>query len=135
MTLKTRALCQVSLVAGAACFAMASMPAGPAMAEDGIWNSMLSFMGMGKSKDQVQSDSIDYSARPALVVPPKMDLPPPQTAAAHPTDWPKDPDAAARHRAEADSRRPAPPSDSADTSATQTADAQDKSDTTGSIPS
>ncbi|MGB7092213.1 MAG: hypothetical protein WBD60_07475, partial [Methylovirgula sp.] len=68
---------------------------------------MLGFVGWGPSK--TAQDGIDYTARPALVVPPKMDLPPPQAPLAKPTDWPNDPDAAARRRAEADSRRPAPP--------------------------
>jgi hypothetical protein len=34
--------------------------------------------------------SIDYSARSPLVIPPSADLPPPQTAAATPPDWPKE---------------------------------------------
>jgi len=42
---------------------------------------------------------IDYRERSPLVVPPKLDLPPPQTTqAASPPNWPKDPDVAERKR-------------------------------------
>jgi hypothetical protein len=34
---------------------------------------------------------IDYSERAPLVIPPNTDLPPPETAAAAPPDWPKEP--------------------------------------------
>ena len=105
MVLETRVIRGLALAAIAAWLALA-LP-GPASADDNWWNSMLGLVGMGPHKPA--DDAIDYSARPALVVPPKMDLPPPQTAVARPTDWPNDPDAAARRRAEADSRRPAPP--------------------------
>jgi hypothetical protein len=84
---------------------------------------MLGFVGWGPSK--TAQDGIDYTARPALVVPPKMDLPPPQAPLAKPADWPNDPDAAARRRAEADSRRPAPPT--AVTDATASGDTADQS--------
>jgi hypothetical protein len=98
----------VALVAGAAWLAFMLPGAAPARADDNWWNNMLGFVGMGP-KQQPADDAIDYSARPTLVVPPKMDLPPPQAALPKPADWPNDPDAAARRRAEADSRRPAPP--------------------------
>ncbi len=104
MVLETRLIRSLALAASAAWLALA-LP-GSAKADD-WWNSVLGFVGMGPHKPT--DDAIDYTARPALVVPPKMDLPPPQTAVARPSDWPNDPDAAARHRAEADSRRPAPP--------------------------
>jgi hypothetical protein len=39
----------------------------------------------------VGKPGIDYSARAPLVIPPNTDLPPPQTAAAAPADWPKEP--------------------------------------------
>ena len=46
------------------------------------------------------SDSgIDYRERSPLVIPPKIDLPPPQSAAAEaPANWPKDAEAAERRR-------------------------------------
>lgn len=100
---KTHRIRTAALIAGAAWLGLV-LP-GPARADD-WWNTMLRSFGWGQKP---MDETIDYSARPALVVPPSMDLPPPQTASAHPADWPQDPDAAARHRAEADSRRPAPP--------------------------
>jgi hypothetical protein len=108
MTLKTRVIRSAALTVSAAWLAFVLPSPGPAHAADNNnwWNSMLGFMGMGPSKPA--NDAIDYSARPALVVPPKMDLPPPQQAVARPADWPQDPDAIARRKAEADSRQPAP---------------------------
>lgn len=91
----------------------ALLAASPARADGDMWNSMLGWVGLGHKQQQSPDDgTIDYTPRPALVVPPKMDLPPPQTAQGAPANWPHDPDAAARARAEADSRRPAPSSDS-----------------------
>jgi hypothetical protein len=67
-------------------------------------NSMLGFFGMQSDKEQ---DSIDYRARPPLVVPPRYDLPPPKVAKRDPS-WPKDPDVAAERRKALDSQQPAP---------------------------
>jgi hypothetical protein len=77
-------------------------------AEDtNTFNSILGFFGMQFDKEP--EDSIDYRARAPLVVPPKMDLPRPQSAdSRHPADWPVDPDVNARRKAQADSHRPAP---------------------------
>ncbi len=64
---------------------------------------------VGGAFEKKQDDGpIDYRPRPALVVPPSFNLPPPQPHVARSTDWPKDPDAAALRNAKADSRRPAP---------------------------
>jgi hypothetical protein len=104
MVLETRMIRRLALVASAGWLALA-LP-GPARADNNWWNSMLGMIGMGPKNPS--DDAIDYSARPALVVPPKMDLPPPQAALPRPADWPHDPDTAARRRAEADSRQPAP---------------------------
>ena len=52
---------------------------------------------------------ITYNERAPLVLPPKMDLPPPSPgggAEARNTNWPKDPDVAARRRAAAEARTP-----------------------------
>ncbi|MGB6176854.1 MAG: hypothetical protein WBF43_11095 [Methylocella sp.] len=78
----------------------------PARAEEdtNMFNSVLGFVGMQFNKEQ---DSIDYRARPPIVVPPQTDLPPPKEAVRGPA-WPKDPDVAAERRAALDSRRPAP---------------------------
>ncbi len=81
--------------------------AGPALAADdgSLFSPVLGLFGAQTGKPD---EAINYQPRPPLVVPPKQDLPPPQAKAAHGTDWPNDPDVAARHRAAADSRRPAP---------------------------
>jgi hypothetical protein len=107
--LEKRRIRRLALTASAAWLAFALPQSARA---DDWWNSVLGFIGWGPNKTVDQG--IDYSARPALVVPPKMDLPPPQAALPKPSDWPNDPDAAARRAAEADSRRPAPPSPVAD---------------------
>jgi hypothetical protein len=51
---------------------------------------------------------ITYNERAPLVLPPKMDLPPPAAggAEARNGNWPKDPDVAARRKAAAESRTP-----------------------------
>ncbi|HLH10614.1 MAG TPA: hypothetical protein VKV77_01905 [Methylovirgula sp.] len=118
---RTRVIHRLGFAAAVAWLAFGA--AEPAAADP--WNSFLGFVGMGP-KDPADS-TIDYSARPALVVPPKMDLPPPQTAKVRPADWPNDPDAGARHAAEADSRRPAPPSPDAGADASADADQSDQS--------
>ena len=69
-----------------------------------VFNSMLGFIGMQFDKEQ---NSIDYRARPPIVVPPRTDLPPPKAAVRDPS-WPKDPDVAEARRAALDSKRPAP---------------------------
>ncbi|HUZ90759.1 MAG TPA: hypothetical protein VMU78_02485 [Methylocella sp.] len=78
----------------------------PARAEEdtNMFNSMLGFFGMQFDKEQ---DSIDYRARPPLVVPPNENLPPPK-AVVRSAAWPNDPDAAEVRRKGLDSRRPAP---------------------------
>jgi len=77
-------------------------------AEDtNTFNSFLGFFGLQFDKEP--EAAIDYRARAPLVVPPKLDLPPPQSAASRrPADWPVDPDVSARRKALADSHRPAP---------------------------
>ena len=91
----------------------ALLAASPARADGDMWNSMLGWVGLGhKQQQSPDNGTIDYTPRPALVVPPKIDLPPPQASLGTPADWPHDPDATARIRAEADLRRPAPSSES-----------------------
>jgi hypothetical protein len=77
-------------------------------AEDtNMFNSVLGFVGLQFDKDD--QTAIDYRARAPLVLPPKMDLPPPQTASTHrPADWPVDPDVVKRRKELAESLRPAP---------------------------
>jgi hypothetical protein len=58
-----------------------------------IRNIMEGISGIGKGKD------IDYKERSPLVVPPKLDLPKPETSRAElAPNWPKDPDVAERKR-------------------------------------
>ncbi len=49
---------------------------------------------------------IDYSERAPLVLPPKMELPPPSAEIAHPASWPTDPDVARRNKAAQEGRAP-----------------------------
>lgn len=76
---------------------------------DGLPNPLAGFMQPDNNSD----NAIDYRPRPALVVPPTSDLPSPQSSSVTRTvNWPKDPDLDAARAAKADSRRPAPTSDS-----------------------
>jgi hypothetical protein len=47
----------------------------------------------------MENRGIDYRERSPLVVPPKIDLPPPATGSAEVKNWPKDPDEARRKAA------------------------------------
>jgi hypothetical protein len=57
----------------------------------------------GVGGKNMENQGIDYRERSPLVVPPKIDLPPPQSAASEvkATNWPKDPDLQARKAAAA----------------------------------
>lgn len=124
-----------SLVALTGSAALAALlVAGPARADGDMWNSMLGWVGLGHKQQSSPDDgTIDYRPRPALVVPPKMDLPKPQASTSTPADWPHDPDASARAAADADSRRPAPSSDSSgDGDFVADADKTDKTKTNAS---
>jgi hypothetical protein len=95
-----------SAAAGALIVAVLSCPL-PAAA-DGLPNPLANFMGPG-----TDNGPIDYRPRPALVVPPTNDLPPPQTSSTVPSaNWPKARDTTILNAAKADSRRPAPSEDS-----------------------
>ena len=65
--------------------------------EEKIIHNIMTGIG-GKN---MESKGIDYRERSPLVVPPKLDLPPPagSTAAAPAPNWPKDPDEARRKAA------------------------------------
>jgi len=60
----------------------------------------------GLGVDVGQSRSIDYRERSPLVIPPNTDLPPPETAAANPPDWPKDPELRPKRRVSHQKRDP-----------------------------
>jgi hypothetical protein len=91
-----------------AVFVLASglLGAAPALADDNMFGKVLGVVGL---QDKTMSDqAIDYRPRPPIVVPPARDLPQPHASSGYDADWPTDPDAVARRRAAADSRRPAP---------------------------
>jgi len=116
-------------------FAAASLVLGsfmltaPAQAE-GIKDSVLGFFNMNpETRSGGPEAALDYRPRAPLVIPPKLDLPPPQQTSALPNDWPVDPDAAARRKALADSHRRAPGADKPDpTAARRAAAAAEKQD-------
>jgi hypothetical protein len=57
---------------------------------------------------QKDTDGIDYRERPPLVLPPKMDLPPPQaTVATQNPAWPNDPDVGRVKKLKAEAKAPA----------------------------
>jgi hypothetical protein len=101
--------CRKPLAAATATIILASawsLTPARAFEDTNTFNSVLGFVGLQFDKED---DSIDYRARPPIVVPPKMDLPQPVSKQARRgADWPVDPDVAAKTRAAADSRRPAP---------------------------
>lgn len=69
--------------------------------EQGIINSIM--RGLGGTN--IEDSGIDYRERSPLVIPSKIDLPPPIPKNAQPTEnWPKDPDEQARQEAIAASR-------------------------------
>jgi hypothetical protein len=105
------------------CAVLSATPA-RAFEDTSSFNSMLGYFGMQVDKDE---DSIDYHARPPLVVPPRFDLPPPKEAKRDPA-WPKDPDAAAERRAALGSRRPAPKTTSNTQAGTPQAELQQHND-------
>ncbi|MGO9132929.1 MAG: hypothetical protein ACLP8A_02615 [Methylovirgula sp.] len=90
--------------------------ASPALADGNMFGQVTNFFtapfGGNKANQDDNGDVIDYRPRPVLVVPPSNDLPPPHAVVTRTANWPKDPDGAALRRAKADSRRPAPSSDS-----------------------
>jgi hypothetical protein len=106
---------------GVGAFLCMALPASsPARAgDDNVFSPVSNFLtapfGGGKPAAATIDDNsgaIDYRPRPALVVPPTNDLPPPHASVTRSADWPKDPDATALRRAKADSRRPAPSTES-----------------------
>src|SRR5262249_1931445 len=82
---------------------LASFAGAQARAQEAA-NSFKSFLGYSGLRPD-SGESIDYRARPPVVVPPRFDLPQPKEAASDPS-WPKDPDIAAERRAALDSHTP-----------------------------
>jgi hypothetical protein len=97
------ALC-LGIFAAAAVFGASPARAQAPQEDTNPLNSVLGFIGMQFDKDK---EDIDYRARAPLVVPPRLDLPPPKQVA-HNADWPKDPSVEERRHAAAAAQRPAP---------------------------
>jgi hypothetical protein len=95
-----------AMVVGLAAGLVVTGFAAPARAQEDTnpLNSVLGFVGMQFDKDR---ESIDYRARAPIVVPPRLDLPPPKQALRDPA-WPKDPDILERRHSAANAQRPAP---------------------------
>jgi len=90
-------------LAGALAFAFA---VSPASAQEGeVVKSLLGSIGIIPK----EKEPIIYNERAPLVLPPKMDLPPPAAPngpEANNANWPKDPDLAARRKAAKEARTP-----------------------------
>jgi hypothetical protein len=80
----------------------------PARAEEGNQTLRQIFGLVTGDTGQKDTDGIDYRERPPLVLPPKMDLPPPQASLEKPDPaWPNDPDVGRVKKLKAESRAPA----------------------------
>ena len=82
---------------------------GPAKAldddgKDNVFNAVLGMIYLAPTKEQPE---IDYRERSLLVLPPKMDLPPPAQPGARPAAWPQDPDVLRRKKAAEEAKMPA----------------------------
>jgi hypothetical protein len=81
------------LIIGACLLALpVGLNAGPARADDAGdspsgWSKFMQFMGLKQSN----GNTINYTERAPLVVPPSRDLPAPVNDGSPPADWPKDP--------------------------------------------
>jgi hypothetical protein len=80
----------------------------PARAEEGNQTLRQLFGLVTGDSGQKDTDGIDYRERPPLVLPPKMDLPPPQASLEKPDPaWPNDPDVGRVKKLKAESKAPA----------------------------
>lgn len=81
---------------------------GPARAEEGNQTLRQIFGLVTGDTGQKDTDGIDYRERPPLVLPPKMELPPPQAAIEKPNPaWPNDPDLGRLKKLKAEAKVPA----------------------------
>jgi hypothetical protein len=86
---------------------VASHPS-PVRAEEGNQTLRQLFGLVTGDTGQKDTDGIDYRERPPLVLPPKMELPPPQaSAAAQNPAWPNDPDVGRVKKLKAEAKAPA----------------------------
>jgi hypothetical protein len=80
----------------------------PAQAEEGNQTLRQIFGLVTGDTGQKDTDGIDYRERPPLVLPPKIDLPPPQASVEKPHPaWPTDPDLGRVKKLKAEARAPA----------------------------
>jgi hypothetical protein len=80
----------------------------PARAEEGNQTLRQLFGLVTGDTGQKDTDGIDYRERPPLVLPPKIDLPPPQASAATQNPaWPNDPDVGRVKKLKAEAKAPA----------------------------
>jgi hypothetical protein len=80
----------------------------PLRAEEGNQTLRQVFGLITGDTGQKDTDGIDYRERPPLVLPPKMELPPPQASVGKPDPaWPNDPDVGRVKKLKAESKAPA----------------------------
>lgn len=82
-------------IAAAGALALTGATFAPAMAQDGMTfeQRMIDKLMKGLGATDGSDSGIEYRERSPLVVPPRLDLPPPEQAKATPApNWPKDPD-------------------------------------------
>ncbi|MEA2856771.1 MAG: hypothetical protein QOH98_1092 [Methylobacteriaceae bacterium] len=98
----------VAGVAGLFLLIGATTHPGTARAEEGNQTLRQIFGLVTGDTGQKSTEGIDYRERPPLVLPPKMDLPPPQASAATQNPaWPNDPDVGRLKKLKAEAKAPA----------------------------
>src|SRR5712672_559538 len=103
--LQTSSLTRVGRLAAIALGIGLVMAAGPVRAGDDdeddktFEEKVIEGIMAGIGGTNMENRGIDYRERSPLVVPPKIDLPPPATGSAEVKNWPKDPDEARRKAA------------------------------------
>ena len=103
-----RAPCAIAGAAGVFLLIGAASHPSPARAEEGNQTLRQIFGLVTGDTGQKETDGIDYRERPPLVLPPKMDLPPPQASLEKPHPaWPNDPDVGRIKKLKAESKAPA----------------------------
>jgi len=86
----------------------AAVHPGAARAEEGNQTLRQIFGLITGDTGEKSTEGIDYRERPPLVLPPKMDLPPPQASAATQNPaWPNDPDVGRLKKLKAEAKAPA----------------------------
>jgi hypothetical protein len=109
-----RAMCRMAPAATALVLCLGSFAATPALAADdgqeNFFSAVLGMLGVGGDKDS--DPPINYRERAPLVLPPKMELPPPlPPVTAHAKDWPQDPDVLQAKKAAELAKAPRVPAD------------------------